>query len=157
MHNTRPDPGCCAGIFFLDLGNPVARIIGVVRRGTVVIGRLCASVQGIVRVGRHLALHIRHREQIAVGVVGEPSDPSDGIRKLGHPIERIGGIDRLLPQGIDQAAQPSCSPVGSRHRTCNPPALRGAFLREPVARIVGVDWWRCCRDRSLSYVGSENS
>ena len=59
-----------ARIFFLHLRNPVPCVIGVVRRGTVLIGGGRIAVQCIVGVGRDLAFTVRDRGDIPVVIIG---------------------------------------------------------------------------------------
>lgn len=67
-------------------------------------GRPIHIVRGIHRL---LALCIGHGEEIAVGVIPELGDSVDGIGQLRDAIQGIGRIDRLLAQGVDEAAEPS--------------------------------------------------
>lgn len=54
-------------LLFLDL---CARVVGVVRTGPVLERGLRAPIQGIIGIGRGLALPVEHRGQIPVVVVG---------------------------------------------------------------------------------------
>lgn len=54
----------------MDLRDSVPGIVGVVRRGAVLISGFCAAIQRVIRVRRHLPFAIRDGGNIAVVVVG---------------------------------------------------------------------------------------
>ena len=109
--------------------------IVVVGIGLVIRQRIFTSrhtIHVVVRVDGLLRLGIRHREQIAVGIVGQPGHPGNGIGELRDAIEGIGGIDRLLPEGVNEAAEPSRR---IEHSLCL--AIQGVLHFNEITQLIG--------------------
>jgi hypothetical protein len=91
---------CPARILFLHLRDPVARIVGVVRRSAVLIGGDRAAVQRVIGIGAHLPLAIRDRGDIAIVVLRIRLGIQQGILSRSRSVHAVVGIDRLLGLGI---------------------------------------------------------
>lgn len=79
-----------------------------------------------------MALGIGDGEEIAVGIIAELRHPIDGVGELGDPIQRIGGIDGLLAQRVDETPQP---PRRIEH-ACGGPIQR-IFHRDEITEFIG--------------------
>jgi hypothetical protein len=83
-------------IFLLYLRDAIPGIVGVVRGRAVVIRGFRAAVQGVVRVGGHLALAIRDRDYVPIVVIGIRFRVEQGIFSRPRTVHIVVGVYRLL-------------------------------------------------------------
>jgi hypothetical protein len=79
-----------------------------------------------------LTLRIGDGEQITVGIIAELRHAVDGVGQLRSAIERIRHIDRLLPKGINDAAEP---PRGIEHPFRL--TIQEIFDGDEIAELIG--------------------
>jgi len=99
------------------LREPVARVVGVSGRGRVRVRHVRAAIEGVVRVGRRLALSVRELRHVAGEIVLITLTPRQWIDTRRQPVHAVVGEGRRIAPRVGDAQEIAVGVIGKSRRS----------------------------------------